>query len=301
MVYMKRIFLFLITNILVMITLNFAISVIASILKIPLHPGSYGGLLLFCAVFGTGGAFISLFLSKIMAKWAMGVKIIDPTQASPQMRDLVYLVHRLAKKADLPQMPEVGFYESPEINAFATGPSKSNSLVAVSTGLLDRMTPEEVEGVLGHEVAHIANGDMVTMTLIQGIVNAFTMFLARILSSIISSQVEDKNRYTVQFALTMLFDIVFTILGSLVVNYFSRQREFRADKGSAKVTSKQHMIAALRKLQVVHDKPWNQEGDPKPAFASLKISSSNGKSWLRLFSTHPSLEDRIQRLQESSF
>ena len=301
MQFLKRVFLFLLTNILVIATINILMLIVSRFLGVPINPGTYSGLLIFSAVMGTGGAFISLLLSKTMAKWGMGVKIIDPQTATGESRALVTLVHHLARKANLPAMPEVGIYESSDINAFATGPSKGNSLVAVSTGLLHQMNQDEIEGVLGHEVAHIANGDMVTLTLIQGIVNTFTIFLARILSGIVSEQVEERNRFMVRWITTQIFDILFAILGSIVVSYFSRQREFRADAGSANITSREKMVAALRKLQMVYDRPMTTEEEERPngeAIRALQISDRSRKGFLHLFATHPPLEERIGRLQQ---
>lgn len=299
MTFLKRVFLFILTNILVIATINILIGLISVFFGIQINPGTYSGLLIFSALMGTGGAFISLLLSKTMAKWSMGVQIIDPQMANAEERALVATVHDLARKAGLPKMPEVGYYQSPDINAFATGPSKSNSLVAVSTGLLQRMNRDEVEGVLGHEIAHIANGDMVTLTLVQGIVNTFTIFLARLISGIISEQVEERNRFMVRWMMTQLFDILFAILGSIVVNYFSRMREFRADAGSAKITSREKMIAALQKLQLVYGSPLqnNVEQEETNAFSAFKISTRSRKGFMHLFSSHPPLEERIAKLQ----
>jgi heat shock protein HtpX len=195
-------------------------------------------------------------------------------------------------------MPEVGYYESPEINAFATGPSKNNSLVAVSTGLLTQMNRSEVEGVLAHEVAHIANGDMVTMTLIQGVVNAFVMFFARILafaiSNIFRKNDDEGPSFMVQMVATIVLEIVFSILGSIVVAYFSRWREYRADAGGAKFAGKENMIGALEKLRRTLDSA-NEPEAPK-AMMSMKISSKpNG--FMSLFSSHPPLEQRIEALK----
>lgn len=251
-----------------------------------------------------GGAFISLALSRQMAKWMMGVKVIDPRVIDPATREselqgLVQTVHHLCRAAGLTTMPQVGIYQSPEPNAFATGPTKARSLVAVSTGLLQRMNEKELEGVLGHEISHIANGDMVTMTLLQGVVNAFVMFLARAIAFAIAqagNRRDDDNRgfsygsyFLVQFAL----EIVFMILGSMVVAWFSRYREFRADAGGARLAGRDKMIGALEALQRNLDII-----DPrtKPAFQSLQISSRRG-GFLRLFSTHPPLGERIRRLQ----
>jgi heat shock protein HtpX len=270
-------------------------SLLSNFLGIRAGAEGYSSLILFCSVWGMGGAFISLLMSKFMAKMAMGVEIIDPATRDPHLRSLVETVHELARKAQLPKMPEVGIFDNPELNAFATGPSKSNSLVAVSTGLLNRMSQDEVEGVLGHEIAHIANGDMVTMTLIQGIVNAFVMFFARIIGGIISSQVEEKSRYWVRMLVVMVLEILFSILGSIVVNAFSKRREYRADYGGASLTSKHKMIGALRRLQANYE---SLESD-QSGLATLKISSKSD-GWKSLFSTHPSLEDRIRTLEQTS-
>ncbi|HAR43341.1 MAG TPA: protease HtpX, partial [Bdellovibrionales bacterium] len=179
MAWFKRISLFLLVNFLVIITISVILKLLGIQPYLTAYGIDYGNLMAFCLVWGMGGAFISLALSRIIAKFAMGVKVIAPDTHDPALQDLVQMVHQLAKSAGLPAMPEVGIYNSPEVNAFATGPTKSRALVAVSTGLLQRMHRAEVEGVLGHEIAHVANGDMVTMTLIQGVVNAFVMFLAR--------------------------------------------------------------------------------------------------------------------------
>jgi len=292
MAIVKRVLLFVITNIAVILTINIALNVIQTLTGIQLDPNSSSGLLVFCTVWGMGGAFISLMMSKWMAKQAMGVELIDPHTSDPQLRDLLHMVHSISKTAGLRKMPEVGIYESPEINAFATGPSRDNSLVAVSTGLLNRMNRSEIEGVIGHEVAHIANGDMVTMTLIQGVVNAFVMFFSRILARIIASNVSENSRNAVYFGLTLVFDLAFSILGSLVVAYFSRVREFRADRGGAQYAGREKMIAGLRRLQSVFD----QLEPDNSSVATLKISSRPA-GLMALFSTHPPLEERIRRLE----
>jgi heat shock protein HtpX len=299
MVWFKRIALFVVTNILVMVTLSTAWTLISGFLGIPANPGTMSALMIWCLLWGMGGAFISLLLSKVMAKWMMGLKMIDPNSASPQERDIVNMVHMLAERAGLPKMPDVAIYDSPDINAFATGPSKSNSLVAVSTGLLQNMDRDEVEGVLGHEVAHIANGDMVTMTLIQGIVNAFAMFFSRIISNVIASQVDEKIRGVVHFASVILFDILFTILGSIVVNYFSRQREYRADAGGARFAGRQKMISGLRKLQRQYEQIAPDSAGSSDGLATLKISNRS-TGIMAFFSTHPPLAERIRRLEAGS-
>lgn len=259
-----------------------------------------GSLAIFCLIWGFAGSFISLLLSKTMAKWMMGVQLIDPKTLDPNSRELLAIVHAQAKKAGLPALPEVGIYDSPEANAFATGPSRSRALVAVSTGLLRRMNRDQIEGVLGHEVTHIANGDMVTMTLLQGVINAFVMFFARAIAFVLSRALSgnrDDGRdaspmlyYGIVFALEM----VFMLLGTLIVAAFSRRREFRADFGGARLASPEKMISALNGLKKVHE--IQDERKDQPAFQSLKISSPS--SFFRLFSTHPPLDERIARLKD---
>ncbi len=298
MALFKRIGLFIITNILVMVTIGIVWSLISHFLNLAGLNSYFPFLMIFCAVWGMGGAFVSLFLSKWMAKTFHGVKVIDRNNPNPDLRRLVETVHNLARRAQLPQMPEVGFYDSQDINAFATGPSKNNSLVAVSTGLLQRMNEKELEGVLGHEISHIANGDMVTMTLIQGIVNAFVMFFSRVLANVIASNVDEKYRFMVRFLATIVGDIAFGLLGSVVVTYFSRQREFRADAGSARVSSRENMILALKKLQTVYELPLPPE---EGTTATLMISNRPRHGVEGLFRTHPPLEERIAALQRSDF
>jgi heat shock protein HtpX len=233
-----------------------------------------------------------------MAKWAMGVQVIDPNTTNAQGQALVQTVGRLARSAGIP-MPEVGVYASPDINAFATGPTKSRSLVAVSSGLLERLDRSEAEGVLGHEVSHIANGDMVTMTLLQGIVNAFAMFLARVIAwAIVQGRRSDDDEhsygsYHMMWMIQMVIEMVLLLLGSLVVMAFSRWREYRADAGSARIAGRENMIRALKKLQ--GDAAIAQQV-AQPAVQTLRISSPGGFG--RLFMSHPPLEERIARLQQ---
>lgn len=295
----KRLFLFIATNVLVIVT----ISIITSVLGLHGYLTEYGidykQLAIFCAIWGTVGSFISLMMSKFMAKMAMGVVIIDPKHTTQEERFLLDVVYQLSRKAGLTTMPEVGIYRSPELNAFATGPSKNNSLVAVSSGLLMSMNREEIEGVLGHEISHVANGDMVTMTLVQGIVNAFSLFLSRAIAYAISlglSRGENKNENfspATFYILTFIFDFLFTILGSiLVVAPYSRWREYRADKGGAKLAGRDNMIAALERLQ----NGIQVEDDRAPSLAAFKINHHT--SWLELLATHPPLAKRIARLQQ---
>jgi heat shock protein HtpX len=295
--WFKRIGLFFLVNILIMTTISITTSFFGVRGYISQYGINFTSLLAFCFICGMAGSIISLLMSKFMAKSMMGVELV--TEVGPYA-NLVRSVKRLSVSAGI-KMPEVGIYHSPEINAFATGPSRSNSLVAVSTGLLERMSAEEVEGVLAHEVSHIANGDMVTLTLIQGIVNTFSMFLSRILSffitTFISKSDDDRGggfNGMINFVLVIVFDIAFSILGSIVVAYFSRLREFKADAGGAKLAGRNSMIAALQSLQKVYAEP---EVDTSAAIASMKISSHKG-GWLAVFSTHPPLEDRILALRQ---
>jgi heat shock protein HtpX len=235
----------------------------------------------------------------------MGVRVIPPETGDPTLSQLVQTVHGLARAANLPKLPEVGVYESDEVNAFATGPTRSRALVAVSTGLLQRLGSHEVEGVLGHEVTHIANGDMVTMTLIQGVINSFVLFLSRILAFVVSQALRSRNDRDgggggMQYLLVVLFQIVLSILGSLVVFWFSRWREFRADAGGARLAGRQNMINALRALQRLQDPEVAQaEAQQHPAFQSLKISGPT-RGIARLFASHPPLEERIARLEQGT-
>jgi heat shock protein HtpX len=295
----KRIALLLLVNLLVMFTIGIIVSLI---FRGPVaRMGGYQNLFLFCFIWGMGGAFISLLLSRWMAKVMMGVQVIDPNTSDPDEQRLVQTVHHLARTAGLSVMPEVGVYNSPEVNAFATGPSRSRALVSVSSGLLSRMRQYDIEGVLGHETAHIANGDMVTMTLIQGVVNAFAMFLARILAFALSrgSSSRDDNRggnFFMEWMLINLFQTVFMVFGMIVVCWFSRWREFRADAGGARFAGRDHMLSALNALKSIHEAGADLAGQQKPAIQALKISGRTG-GLLALFASHPPLEERIARLE----
>lgn len=300
MSYVKRIFLFLLVNAFIV----FTISTITTLLGFTPYLRSFGmdytSLAVFCALWGTIGAFISLALSKKIAKWTLRVKTIDAS--SWMHKDLFEAVERLAKKANLP-MPEVGIYPQKEVNAFATGPTKKQALVAISQGMLDKMPFEEIEAVIAHELSHIKNGDMVTMTLLQGVVNAFVMFLARALAFAVSGLGKDEKRgsYLSYILFVYLFEVCFMILGSLVVSAFSRFREYRADLGAAKINGKEKMISALKTLEALYDRRSATQSQEKAAFNALKISSFSRKGFLSLFATHPSIENRIKRLKESSF
>lgn len=295
----KRIFLFIAVNILVVLTISITLQVLGVRPYLDANGINYGALLAFCGVVGFVGSFVSLALSRVMAKMMMGVQVIDPSRPGSQAeRELITTVHRLAQKAGLPAMPEVGIYDSPEVNAFATGPTKARSIVAVSTGLLHRMDNAAVEGVLGHEIAHIANGDMVTMTLLQGIVNTFVMFFARIaawgVSQAMSSKDNDAPSPWIHFIAVIAFEILFSLLGAVVVAFYSRRREFRADKGGAFLAGREKMVHALQSLKAsagVYD-------DRNASVAALKISGKSG-GLMALLASHPDLDIRIEALKKS--
>jgi heat shock protein HtpX len=297
----KRILLFVGVNLLIVLTLSVVLGVLGITPSIGGRELDVKNLAAFCLIWGFGAAFISLALSRVMAKWMMGVKVIPANTRDPVAQDLVERVHRYSRQAGLSVMPEVGVYESPELNAFATGPTKNRSLVAVSTGLLESMNRDAVDGVLAHEVAHIANGDMVTMTLVQGVVNAFVMFLARVAAWFAGQFVAEEKRPFVQFAVVIALEIVLGFLGMIVVAHFSRQREFRADAGGARLAGSQSMVAALRGLKRVYNRNNPEEIDDgrAPALATLKISGKAG-GLVRLLSTHPDLDERIRRLEMAS-
>jgi heat shock protein HtpX len=294
----KRTVLFLIVNILVMVTL----SALLWVLGVQRRYGNdgYEGLLIICCVMGMGGAFISLLLSRWMVKMFQGVQVVDPNTTDRGEQWLVQTIYKLSRAAHLSAMPEVGIYPSPEVNAFATGPSDSQALVAVSAGLLRTMRPEEIEGVLGHEITHIANGDMVTMTLIQGVVNTIAMFLGWVLAMLLSQNSRGDRRgggsWFMQYMMQQLFQSVFMVLGFLVVAKFSRWREFRADAGGARLAGRDDMLAALRRLKVIHEEGADHVGQPNASLQALQISGKSG-GFMALMATHPPIEERIARLE----
>ncbi len=295
MTWLKRITFFALVNLGIMLMLSLITNLLGIRPYLDAQGINYGSLMLFCLVWGTGGAFISLWLSKWMAKTFYGVQILE---RSGQLGWVVDMVHDLARRARLSKMPEVGIYESSDINAFATGPSRDNSLVAVSSGLLHKMTREQIEGVLGHEVAHIANGDMVTMTLLQGVMNAFVMFFARVVAYFIDNALRSDEReggglgFFGYMITVFVFEMIFGLLGQMITSYYSRLREYRADQGGAKFAGRDKMIRALEGLQFDYSAvSQTQEG----AFAALQISSKS--KFLQLLSTHPPLESRIDALR----
>ena len=289
---MKRIFLFVLTNLAVMVVLGTVASLLGVNRFLTANGLNLGMLLGFAAVMGFGGAIISLLLSKTIAKWSSGVRVIDPPQNSDEAW-IVSTVKQFADKAGI-GMPEVGIFEG-EPNAFATGAFKNSALVAVSTGLLQGMTREEVEAVIGHEVAHIANGDMVTMTLIQGVMNTFVVFLSRVIGYAVDgflSKGENRSGPGIgYYVTTIVLDILLGFLAAIVVAWFSRHREFRADAGSARLLGrKQPMINALARLGGM------VPGELPKGLQALGITSGVGK----LFSTHPPIEERIAALQAAA-
>jgi heat shock protein HtpX len=286
----KRILLFLLTNLAIMVTLSIVLSLLGVAGYIRPDGGiNHTALMVFAFVWGMGGAFISLLMSRFIAKKSLGVKLVNGQTGQAELDWLYNTVARLAQQANLP-MPEVGYYDSPEVNAFATGPSKKKSLVAVSSGLLSNMRREETEGVLAHELAHIQNGDMVTMTLIQGVVNAFVLYLSRVIAGIVRNAFDERYAVMLSFVVTIVLDILLGVLGMMIVAWFSRAREFRADAGAASLAGREKMVAALRRLQTTTRLVENSE----PALATLKISGGGMRS---LFATHPPLEARIQALE----
>ena len=294
----KRIFLFLLVNILVMVTITIITSVLGVNHYMTARGLNYSSLLMFCLIWGFGGAFISLAISRWIAKFSMGITAINPEQCSPTEKELYNRVAKLAQKAGLPNTPEVGIYESGDLNAFATGPSKSRSLVAVSSGLLDKMNSQEIDGVLAHEISHIANGDMVTMTLIQGVVNAFVMFFARIVAFATTQFVKEDIRPIVNMVVVIVLEILFSILGMIVIAWFSRKREFKADFGGAQLAGKSSMVSALAALKRAYENPLPEGEETPKSIAAFKISNKGG--FLEVFSTHPPLDVRIQALQQNN-
>lgn len=288
---MKRIFLFVMTNLAVMVTL----SIVASVLGVNRYLTGQGvnftALLGFAAVFGFGGALLSLAMSKWSAKMSTGAKVIT-TPSTAQERWLVETVQRQASAAGI-GMPEVAIFPSYEVNAFATGMSRNNALVAVSQGLLERMTREEAEAVVGHEISHVANGDMVTLTLIQGVLNTFVIFIARAAGSFIDRVVfkNEDGPGMGYFVIHIVLEIALGILASMIVMSFSRKREFRADAGGAQLAGREQMIAALRRLQSVYE-----ESHMPAKLTAFAINGGVKGGLAHLFASHPSLEDRIAAL-----
>ena len=288
---MKRTFLFLATNMAIVLVL----SVTMRLLGVEPYLNASGlnltSLLIFAAVMGFGGSFISLAISKWSVKRSMGVRVIEQPANSLEVW-LVGTVANYAEKAGI-KMPEVGIYDAPDVNAFATGMTRNSSLIAVSTGLLQQLTREEAEAVLGHEVAHAANGDMVTLALIQGVVNTFVMFLSRVIGHLVDKIVfkTERGQGPAFFVTMIVAELVLGVLASIIVMWFSRRREFSADAGGASLAGRQNMIAALQRLNGLHPQPLPDK------MAAFGIAGGMGSGIKRLFMTHPPLEERIAALR----
>jgi len=288
---MKRVFLFIVTNLAVVLVLSVVSRLIGLDRWLAMQGSNLTGLLVFAAFMGFGGAFISLAISKWVAKRSMGVRVIEqPSNATEQW--LVSTVRRQAEEAGI-GMPEVGIFDSPQPNAFATGANRNKALVAVSTGLLRSMSQSEAEAVMGHEVSHVANGDMVTLTLIQGVVNTFVFFLSRVVGSIVDKAInrDGNGRGMGYFATVMIAQLVLGILASIIVMWFSRQREFRADHGGARLAGSNNMIGALERLRSAHSQPLPAQ------MAAFGIAGGGAAGLRRLFMSHPPIEERIAALR----
>jgi heat shock protein HtpX len=289
---MKRILLFVVTNLAVLALLSVVLFVIETAFGVHLDTGGLGGLLVFAAVFGFGGSLISLALSKFTAKRLMGVRVIQ-TPESDVERWLVATVRGLAERARI-GMPEVGIFDAEEMNAFATGARRNSALVAVSSGLLRNMSRTQVEAVLGHEITHVANGDMVTLALLQGVLNTFVIFLARIVGNLVDRALfkNDREESGIAFFLTtMVAQFVLGIFASMIVSWYSRRREFRADRGGADLAGRGSMIDALQALK-------RSIGEPMPPqMQAFGINTGSPKGFMRLFMSHPPLDERIAALQ----
>jgi len=292
---MKRIFLFLVTNLAVLALLTAVIFVIEQVFGVRLTGGGLGQLLVFAAVCGFGGSLISLALSKWTAKRMMGVRVITAPQSDAE-RWLIGTVKRLADQVHI-GMPEVGIFDAAEMNAFATGARRDAALVAVSSGLLRSMSRAQIEAVLGHEISHVANGDMVTLALLQGVLNTFVIFLARIIGSVVDRALfkNDRQESGIGFFLTtMVAQIVLGIFASMIICWYSRRREFRADRGGAHLAGTRSMIEALEVLKQSHGEPM------PPQMQAFGINSGATGGFTRLFMTHPPIDERIAALQSSA-
>lgn len=292
---MKRVFYFLVTNLAIVLVLSITMRLLGVEPFLNANGLNLNSLLVFAALMGFGGSFISLAISKWSAKRMSGAVTIE----NPKTPNEIWLINIVKKQSQAVgiQMPEVAIFNSPIVNAFATGMSRDSSLVAVSSGLLDMMTKDEAEAVIGHEISHIANGDMVTLTLIQGVVNTFVLFFSRVIGYTVDKVVFKTRQGTgPAFFITMIIsELLLGVLASIVVMWFSRQREYRADFGGGQLAGKQKMIAALQRLKAQYE----SSALPK-SIAALGISGEQGIGLKELFSTHPSLDDRIARLQQNS-
>jgi len=291
---MKRMALFLATNLAIVLVLSVTMRLLGVEPYLTAQGLNLTSLLIFAAVMGFGGSFISLAISKWSVKKSMGVHVIETPSNSTEFW-LVETIRKYSAEAGI-KMPEVGIFDSPEVNAFATGMTRNSSLIAVSTGLLQQMTRQEAEAVLGHEVAHAANGDMVTMALIQGVVNTFVMFLSRVIGHTVDRVVfkTERGQGPAFFVTMIVAELVLGILASIIVMWFSRQREFSADRGGASLAGRQSMISALERLNSLHPQPLPDK------MAAFGIAGGGGGGLKRLFMTHPPLEERIAALKAAA-
>ncbi|MBD1571709.1 protease HtpX [Vibrio sp. S17_S38] len=285
---MKRVMLFLATNLAVVLVLSVVLNIVYAVTG--MQPGSLSGLLVMAAIFGFGGSFISLLMSKKMALRSVGGQVIEQPRNETE-HWLIQTVSRQAQQVGV-GMPTVAIYDSPDINAFATGAKKDDSLVAVSTGLLHNMTREEAEAVLAHEMSHIANGDMVTMTLMQGVVNTFVIFLSRMIANMLSSRNSEEgggSNMMSYFIISMVLELVFGFLASFITMWYSRHREFHADAGAAQLVGKEKMIAALERLKMSHE--------PQLEGSMMAFGINGKRTMMELLMSHPPLDKRIDALR----
>jgi heat shock protein HtpX len=288
---MKRIALFILTNLAIVLVLSIVAHLTGLDAWLASQGSGLGALLAFAAFFGFSGALLSLAISKWLAKRTLGVRVIEVPGTESESW-LLQAVGGLARQAGI-GMPEVGIFESAQPNAFATGPRRDRALVAVSSALLSSMNRSEIEAVLGHEITHVANGDMVTLTLIQGVVNTFVILLSRLVGNIVDRSLTRDNdgRGPAYFVTVLLTQLVLGVLASMIVMWFSRQREFRADAGGARLTGRERMIAALQRLQLAHDQPLPAQ------LNAFGIAGGGGGRWQSLFMSHPPIERRIAALR----
>ena len=302
MTLIKRVFLFLAMNMAVLIVANIVLAIVQSVfwINVTAYGYNYTSIFIFALVFGFTGSFISLFLSKWMAKRSYGIQLFDQNNLSSlnDKEKLVYdVVRELSNKHGI-SIPEVWVFQAPDANAFATWATKNSSLVAVSTGLLEKMNRDEIEGVIAHEMAHILNGDMVTMSLLQWVLNTFVIFFARIIANLADAALkkEGDGPSWIYYVVSIVMEIVLWLLASIIAMWFSRYREYRADEGSARFVGKEKMIAALKSLQRMYEStPSDTESGKMAAF---QISTKNKGGIMQLFSSHPALSQRIQNLEK---
>jgi heat shock protein HtpX len=291
----KRTSLFILINFITVLTISAVLNFFHLNYYLAKQGINYNYLLIFCLIWGFGGSFISLALSRFKF-FLPKLEIIDPLTTDPELRSLLKYIHDVSRRAGITRMPQVAIYDSYELNAFATGPTKNRALIAVSVGLLREMNTDQIQGVLAHEISHIANGDMVTLALVQGVVNSFVLFFARIVAFVLLSKVKESYRFLGQRIVVFLCELVFSFFGSMVVAAVSRHREFRADEGSARLVGGEKIVSALELLKVQSNMTHNSI--ESLSMAAFKIYGSQGRMLSKFFATHPSLDHRIERLEK---